>query len=136
MAIKLTTESGFVYFAQHGAHMANAMWRMWLFSPSPKWQPAINFYETPDAYYICVELAGMRIEDIEVRREQHKLTIQGQRAIPRPQTSSEQVRIHLMEIDHGQFSRELDLPHDVDLERITAKYKDGMLWIELPRRAK
>ena len=38
-----------------------------------------------------------------------------------------------MEIDHGAFSREVELPHDVDKERINAVYREGMLWIELPK---
>ena len=42
------------------------------------------------------------------------------------------VRIHLMEIDHGGFCREVELPEDVDKDRIAANYRNGMLWIELP----
>ena len=43
------------------------------------------------------------------------------------------IRIHLMEIDHGAFCREVELPEDVDRERISATYRNGMLWIELPK---
>jgi len=43
------------------------------------------------------------------------------------------VRIHLMEIDHGGFCREVELPEDVDKDRIAANYRNGMLWIELPK---
>ncbi len=43
------------------------------------------------------------------------------------------VRIHLMEIDHGAFSREVELPPDVNKERIAARYRNGMLWIEIPK---
>ena len=43
------------------------------------------------------------------------------------------VRIHLMEIDHGSFCREVELPEDVDRDRIAANYRNGMLWIELPK---
>jgi HSP20 family molecular chaperone IbpA len=42
--------------------------------------------------------------------------------------------MHLMEIDHGAFSRDVDLPEDVHHERISAKYVDGLLWIELPKK--
>jgi HSP20 family molecular chaperone IbpA len=40
-----------------------------------------------------------------------------------------------MEIDHGGFCREVELPEDVDRERIAANYRNGMLWIELPKTA-
>ena len=43
------------------------------------------------------------------------------------------IRIHLMEIDHGSFCREVELPEDVDRGRISASYRNGMLWIELPK---
>jgi HSP20 family molecular chaperone IbpA len=39
-----------------------------------------------------------------------------------------------MEIDHGAFCREVELPHDVQPERVTANYRDGLLWIELPKK--
>jgi HSP20 family protein len=48
-------------------------------------------------------------------------------------TEQRRVRIHLMEIDHGSFCREVELPEDVDRERIAANYRNGMLWIELPK---
>ena len=40
-----------------------------------------------------------------------------------------------MEIDHGGFCREVELPEDVDRDRIAANYRNGMLWIELPKTA-
>jgi HSP20 family molecular chaperone IbpA len=39
-----------------------------------------------------------------------------------------------MEIDHGSFCREVELPHDVARDRISAVYRDGLLWIELPKK--
>jgi HSP20 family protein len=43
------------------------------------------------------------------------------------------VRIHVMEIDHGPFCREVDVPENVDKERISATHRNGLLWIELPK---
>jgi HSP20 family molecular chaperone IbpA len=39
-----------------------------------------------------------------------------------------------MEIDHGPFVREVELPDDIDHEAIRATYRVGLLWIELPKR--
>jgi HSP20 family molecular chaperone IbpA len=39
-----------------------------------------------------------------------------------------------MEIDHGPFCREVDLPADVAQERIGAAHLNGLLWIELPKK--
>ena len=43
------------------------------------------------------------------------------------------VRVHLMEIDHGSFSREVELPPDIVADKIMATYRSGMLWIEIPK---
>jgi HSP20 family molecular chaperone IbpA len=43
------------------------------------------------------------------------------------------MRVHLMEIDHGPFTREVELPPDADKAGISASYRNGMLWIEIPK---
>ncbi|MFQ6049087.1 MAG: Hsp20/alpha crystallin family protein [Phycisphaerae bacterium] len=40
-----------------------------------------------------------------------------------------------MEIDEGPFRRELQIAEEVDRSRITARYANGYLWIELPKRS-
>ncbi len=44
------------------------------------------------------------------------------------------LRVHVMEIDHGAFYREVELPDQVDQTKIVAHYRNGMLWVELPKR--
>lgn len=105
----------------------------WRYCATPEWQPSVNVCESPDGYHVCVDLAGMRREDIDVQVHQGHLVIRGQRSIPRPDTQTDQVRMHHMEIQHGPFCRQLDLPDDVDPQAITARYKDGVLWIWLPK---
>jgi HSP20 family molecular chaperone IbpA len=40
-----------------------------------------------------------------------------------------------MEIDHGRFEREVDIPPGYDQGRITTEWENGLLWIFLPRIA-
>jgi HSP20 family protein len=107
------------------------------FYPSDVWTPNVNLYETGDAYLVCVDLAGVNKEKIEIEVANQQLKIQGQRAVP-VQTNEEgetpRVRVHLMEIDHGSFKRQVELPHDVHQEQITATYELGLLWIQLPKK--
>jgi HSP20 family molecular chaperone IbpA len=51
------------------------------------------------------------------------------------ETSNTRVRVHLMEIDHGPFARAVELPEDVQRTNIKAVHKNGMLWIELPKKS-
>jgi HSP20 family molecular chaperone IbpA len=104
------------------------------FRGSGTWQPATNVYETREAYYICVELSGVSPEQVDVEcAERSRVLISGGRPQPRPDGVSSPLSIHALEIDEGRFRREIDLPEEVDVERIDAKYDKGFLWITIPR---
>ncbi len=97
------------------------------------WEPRINVYEVSDAYLVCVELAGMPLDRIDVRAERGVLHIRGVRSKPALPAEASEIGVHIMEIDSGAFSREVPLPSDVEIEKVTAHYRDGYLWIELRR---
>lgn len=107
------------------------------FMPSEVFIPNVNLYETEFDYRVCVDLAGVEKDKIDITVVNQRLTIRGQRPVPQcmePPCPEQRLRLHLMEIDHGAFAREVELPHDVIKERITARYVDGLLWIELPKK--
>lgn len=97
------------------------------------WRPRLNVYETPAQYMICVEIAGIDPEKIEVQMEGFVLAISGDRPRPTPPHDKDNVSIGLMEIDSGRFKRKLSLPADIESEKISASYSNGFLWIILPR---
>ena len=114
----------------------NAMGRQFYgFSPTDAWRPAVNLYETETGFLICVDLAGMDENDIEVSLEKSTITIRGRRISPMPPDGSRAVAVHLMEIDHGTFARTVEVPANVESEGIAANYHVGMLWITLPKKA-
>ncbi len=110
------------------------------FSGSQAWAPNVNLYETDSAYLICVDLAGVEKEKIDIDLVDRQLTLHGSRAVPaiappvQIPESAPRMRIHLMEIDHGVFSRQVEVPNDVQQDKITARYDNGILWIELPKK--
>ncbi len=110
------------------------------------WRPRLNLYETPESFIICAELAGTPRECIEVRADQGMLHIQGTRDRPRipeqarpgssqPQTdhAPDDVSVHLMEIDSGPFHRRIPIGSDVIVDQINAIYRNGYLWVIMPR---
>ena len=113
------------------------------FYPSETWTPSVNLYETAGTYLVCVDLAGVDKEKIDVEVQDNHLRLRGTRAVPMkdegasdeasPDVQAKPVRVHLMEIDHGGFSREVELPQNVDRGKIVANYVNGMLWIEIPK---
>lgn len=108
------------------------------FSPAETWTPSVNLYETTTHYIVCVDLAGVDKDKIEVTVTEQQLKLRGARPVPshaeaEHHATPTRYRVHLMEIDHGPFCREVELPQNVDRQRIRASYRNGMLWIELPK---
>jgi len=109
------------------------------FCPRETWSPSVNLYETALAYVVCVDLAGVDKDKIDVVLVDHqRLQLRGQREVPVPQhagdSSAPRLKVHVMEIDHGAFCRDVELPRDVDKDRVVATHANGLLWIELPKK--
>lgn len=131
MAVKSEHDSITDQIKQIGEVMQRAAHtRFFRFSPPDAWQPATNLYETEERYVVCMDLAGVKRDEINVEARQGVLVICGQRESPRPQSRS---KVHLMEIDHGSFRRTITIPSSVNIDNIRARYVDGYLWVELPK---
>ena len=96
------------------------------------WQPSINAYQCDDSLKICVDLAGVDAQSIEIRAERERLILRGKRPVPEPSTQNRCRKILAMEIDYGPFERVIDLPLAVETEHVTARHARGLLWITLP----
>ncbi len=106
------------------------------FRDEDTWQPATDVYETHDAYYICVDLAGLGPDQVEVACEDQRcVRISGFRPNPRPTNVEGPLSLHAMEIDHGPFRREVQLPEPINIEAVEASYDKGYLWVILPKIA-
>jgi HSP20 family protein len=105
------------------------------FSPGApaSWRPAINAYRCGCCIQICVDLAGVDRANIDLIVEDRRLSIRGVRDVPEPNEKDHHVvQTIAMEIDYGPFQRELELPEEVDVHKIHADQRDGLLWIHLP----
>jgi HSP20 family protein len=100
------------------------------------WAPALNAFRCGNHFIVCVELAGVEKSELDVRAESRRLVIRGHRPLPEP-ACDEAPAIHVLalEIDHGPFERILELPAEVEPDRVSAEHRNGLLWIKLPLRA-
>ena len=99
------------------------------------WHPAVNAFRCGERFVICVELAGVDRDAIEVRAEARRVIIRGTRAIPEPSCNdAPAIQVLALEIDHGPFERVIELPADVEPKQVTAEHGNGLLWIRLPVR--
>lgn len=102
------------------------------FRPGAGWTPAINVYRYPDRLVVCVDLAGVKPQELAVEVQPHRLHLRGHRTPPDPAMPQPPLQVLAMEIDAGPFERDLRLPAAIDPDRTTAEQRDGWLWIQLP----
>ncbi len=95
------------------------------------WQPLMDLFETEDMVVAIVELAGVNQESLELTVEQRSLLVRGQRA---PTTQHQPYSYHMMEISYGPFERAVTLPAAVDTEQTTARVRDGILEVCMPKQ--
>jgi HSP20 family protein len=98
-----------------------------------EWIPAVDIRETEKELTFAVELPGMKPEDIEVTAVGGILTIHGERTEER--RDGEEERYHLIERNHGSFTRRFQLPQGVEDEKIEAEVAQGVLQVHIPKTA-
>jgi HSP20 family protein len=94
--------------------------------------PAVDIYENEHNITLKLEVPGVNQNDIDVRLENNTLTVRGERKF---ETEEKEENFHRIERRYGSFSRSFTLPSSVDPENVKAEYKDGVLNIELAKRA-
>jgi HSP20 family protein len=100
------------------------------------WQPAINAYRCDKCIRVCVDLAGVERSRIDLTVERDRLILRGVRDVPEPtHDEGRAVQLLAMEIDYGPFEREVRLPTLVDIEKVHAEQRNGLLWISLPLKS-
>ena len=92
--------------------------------------PALEVHQDDDRIEITAELPGVREEDIDLTVEDGVLTLRGEK---RTQRTDEQRGYS--ERSYGSFERRIALPANVDEERCSAQFRDGVLTVTLPRSA-
>ena len=92
--------------------------------------PAVNSREDDKAYYVEVDLPGIKKEDIDINVEDNVLTISGERKV-KEETKEEDY--YKVESRYGKFSRSFTLPEKVDVDNIHAESKDGVLEVVIPK---
>lgn len=96
------------------------------------WAPPVDIYETENELVVKADLPDMNEKDLDVRVENNMLTIRGDRRFAQEVKEDNYLRV---ERAYGSFSRSFSLPNTVNTEAIKAEYKNGVLTVELPKRA-
>ncbi len=94
-------------------------------------QPAVNVKETDDAYMIEVAAPGLLKEDFEVSCENRILLIRAEHQTEEEKKEDDYMR---REFNYTRFERQFQLPEDVQSDAVKAKYENGILLINMPRK--
>lgn len=92
--------------------------------------PLVDMVEKDGAYEVTAELPGLSESDIDVKVVNGVLTIKGEKQEDKEETKKD---YYLRERHIGAFERSFRLPDGVDVDKIEATYKDGILTLTLPK---
>jgi len=91
--------------------------------------PDVDIYESGDALHLRADMPGVKDEDVEVTLENGVLTIEGKVVLDMYQGLSPLYT----EYNVGNYFRQFELNETLDESKISAKMKDGVLELELPK---
>jgi HSP20 family protein len=92
--------------------------------------PAVNVFDTGDAYVIKAELPGVDPSKVDVDVEDDTLVLRGERAFDHP---TQNVAYHRRERDEGKFRRIVRIPGRLASDEAKAEYRDGLLTVRVPK---
>jgi HSP20 family protein len=93
--------------------------------------PATDVAETDKSYEVTAELPGMSEKDVEVVVANGVLTLKGEKKEEKEEKKKD---YYLSERRYGSFERRLQVPEDVDADKIAAAFKNGVLTVTLPKK--
>lgn len=97
------------------------------------WEPLADITEDEKEYLVKAELPEVRKEDVKVTVEDGVLRISGERKLEKEEKGK---KYHRIERSYGSFLRAFTLPEGADSGHVSADFKDGVLWVHLPKTDK
>jgi len=97
------------------------------------WTPAVDIKESDNAFTIIADIPGVDPKDIDVHMENGMLSIRGQRESEKKEEKEGYKRV---ERSYGSFYRRFTMPDSANPEKISAKSRNGVLEITIPKNEK
>jgi HSP20 family protein len=92
--------------------------------------PAVDVFEEKDDIVVKAEIPGIDKENIEVNLADHHLTIKGEK---KKEEEIKEKNYYRCERSYGSFIRAVELPKDVQADKVKASFKNGILEVRLPK---
>ncbi len=95
------------------------------------WAPQVDIYEGEQSIVLEADLPGVKASDFSLSLENNILTLRGERRLEKDVKGD---RYHRIERHYGRFTRTFNLPSTVNVEKVAAELRDGVLRVTLPKR--
>lgn len=92
------------------------------------WNPAADVYRSNDGWVVKVDLAGVKMSDLEIELSETTLRIRGCR---RDTSCTEGFTCHQMEITYSRFEKLIQFPCPIQATSVEQDYHDGFLILHL-----
>ncbi len=93
--------------------------------------PALDVIDRRDEVVLRADLPGLEQKDVEIEVQDNRLTLRGERAEEREEKEGD---YYWSERWSGAFARSIELPPQVDPDKVDATFKKGVLEVHLPKR--
>ena len=98
-----------------------------------RFTPSLNVSETENEYEVSAELPGMKPEEVTVEVKEGNLWVSGKKVEEEEEKGK---TFHRVERRHGEFRRMIQLPGVVEVEKVEAKFNNGVLTVKVPKSEK
>ena len=96
------------------------------------WTPEVSIFENDKLYTVTMDIPGVEKKDVNIEVEGSCLTVSGKR----DEKNEKDMSLYYSQTRYGNFSRTFNLPEEIGVEKISAKYKNGTLILTLPKMEK
>jgi len=96
-----------------------------------EWLPAVDVKENRKQFVITADLPGVDPKDIQVSMDNGYLSISGERKTEKEESDDNH---RIRECSYGAFERRFSMPETADVNKITAKEKNGALTITIAKK--
>jgi len=108
----------------------------WLMAEREICWPAAELVEEDDGFEVSVALAGFDDDDVEITATPREIIVKARRKEAKKEKSKNDDRVRWSEFRSNEVYRRIGLPCDIDIDKVEAEMKRGMLKIEAPKAKK
>jgi len=99
---------------------------------SQNWTPEVSVFENDKLYTVTLDIPGVDKKNVNIEVEGSALIVSGKRE----EVNEKDMSLYYSQTRYGNFSRTFNLPEEINVEKIGAKYKNGTLVLTLPKMEK